>query len=389
MKISKLKTSTRIEQSYDYLSGIVKYGQYNDDPQKWAELLAASGTGMVCYRRFTRFVLGKGFADTRFYKLAVNEKGMTADRMLRRHVDDYCKWRGFAFHVNYQMGRKAEINYVPFENVRFAYDKVKGVVTGFYIHPDWGKRNTALKRFDANEAVFIDFYNPDPAVIHEQVEKSGGWDKYNGQLIYCSADGEMVYPAPLYDCVNNDLSTEDAVSSVKNRNAKNNFLPAGMLVVKEKQKDTEESKESNDFDEQFRQFQGDESACKIIKVAVEFDEEVPELVPFDVKNYDKEFDYSEKSVQANIGKVFMQPPVLRGELIAGKLGSSTEIQEATDFYNAITEPDRLFLEECYAMAFDGFQGLTSESDFTIIPLEYEVKNKETVQEEEDVNNITE
>jgi hypothetical protein len=260
------------------------------------------------------------------------------------------------------------------------FDPVKKVVTKFAIHPYWGQRNTAVVKFEEVRIQYLYPYNPDPKVISEQVTDAGGWENYNGQLMYCSMAGDFVYPAPIYDPVVSDMSTEDAIASVKNRNSRNNFLPAGMLVVKKGKDsgDTETTRDSDDFDENFKSFQGAENACKIIKVEAQFDEERPEFVPFDTKNYDKEFDYSEKSVQENIGKVFMQPAVLRGEMIAGKLGTSTEIKDATDFYNAITEPERIYIEESYAAAFDGFAGRTAEMDYTILPIEYKISDQNAI-----------
>jgi hypothetical protein len=200
--------------------------------------------------------------------------------------------------------------------------------------------------------------------------------------------GDLIYPCPVYDPVLSDISTEDAVASVKNRNSKNNFLPAGMLIVKKKKGvDTENNRENEEFNTNFKTFQGAEKACKIIRVDVEFDEEKPEFIPFDTKNYDKEFDYSEKSVQENIGAVFMQPKVLRCRETAGKLGGSTEIKDAYDLYNAITEFERIWIEECFAIAFDGFQGMTADNDYSILPLEYKSMNTSTPPKEPDTEII--
>ncbi len=385
MKASLLTTEQRTELAWNRLYNIVAYGKYNDQPQRWLEIIAASGTASVCVKRYQRFINGQGFADKNFYKLVVNQSGMTADKLLRSVTYDVSRMAGFAVHFNYQLSQKTEINYIPFENVRFYWDDTVKRITKFAIHPDWGKRNTSVKKFDEKDIQYIDFYNPDPKVIAEQVTKAGGWDKWNGQLLYCSMAGDLVYPAPIYDPVLSDISTEDAVASVKNRNSKNNFLPAGMLVVKGKSgATTENNREDEEFDENFKNFQGAEKACKIIKVTAKFDEEIPEFVAFDTKNYDKEFDYSEKSVQENIGSIFMQPKVLRCRETAGKLGSSTEIKDAYDLYNAITDFERIWIEENFAAAFDGFQGMSSDMDYSILPLEYKTSG---VTKEPDTNII--
>jgi hypothetical protein len=376
MKASILTTEQRTETAWNRLYNIVSYGKYNDQPQRWLEIIAASGTASVCVKRYQRFINGRGFADDRFYDLVVNESGMTADKLLRAVTYDVSRLAGFALQFNYDLYTKSEINYVPFENVRFYWDDKKKAITKFAIHPDWGKRNTSVTPFDSKDITLIDFYNPDPKVIAEQVKDAGGWDQWNGQLLYCSMAGDLVYPAPIYDPVLSDISSEDAIASVKNRNCKNNFLPAGMLIVPGKKGEaTENNQEDANFDESFKTFQGAEKACKIIKVKCGFEEEKPEFVPFEAKNFDKEFDYSEKSVQENIGSVFMQPRVLRCRETSGKLGSSAEIKDAHDLYNSITEFERIWIEENFSAAFDGFDGLTTADDFKILPLQYEVEKK--------------
>jgi hypothetical protein len=386
MKISVLTTEQRTDIAWNRLYNIVNYGKYNDQPQRWMEAISASGTASSCVKRYQRFINGRGFNDKRFYKMVINSSGMTADKLLRQIAWDVSRMYGFAVQINYQLSKKIEINFVPFENVRFFWDGTEKKITKFALHPDWGKRNTALKQFADTPITYVDFY--DPEKVSEQVAAAGGWDKYNGQLLYCSMAGDLIYPTPVYDPVISDISTEDAIASVKNRNSKNNFLPAGMLIVKGKQgEETEHNREDENFDENFKNFQGAEKACKIIKVKTRFEEEKPEFVPFDTKNYDKEFDYSEKSCQENIGRVFMQPPVLRGDLVAGKLGTASEIKDATDFYNSITEFERLWIEENMAIIFDGFMGLTSDSDFSILPIEYKVSTETTNDGSSDSNTI--
>lgn len=374
MRISKLTTEKRVDTAKWSSYKIIRYGTNNDAPQKWQEAASASGTASSCINRFATFIEGGGFTDTAFYKAIINPDGLRADRLLRLHSADLARFSGFAIHVNYNaLYQIVSASFVPFETVRFSCDE-KGNITGLALHPDWGKRNTAVKTWDEKDIVRVNFYNPDPKVISAEVKAAGSWDKYNGQIMYVSMAGDRVYPAPVYDPVISDVSTEDAIASVKNRNAKNNFLPAGMLVTKAgKTSDTEDSGESTDFADNLTQFQGAEKACKIIHVETEYEEEKPEFIPFDSKNYDKEFDYSEGSVQGNIGRAFMQPPVLRGELVAGRLGTATEIKDATDFYNMVTSRERRVIEEVYTEVFNRFiPPVNLSGDYSIIPITFAV-----------------
>ena len=61
---------------------------------------------------------------------------------------------------------------------------------------------------------------------------AGGIDRYNGQILWCSMAGRGIYPTPIYDAVISDMSTEEGLGNIKNRNARNNFLVSAMLVTK-------------------------------------------------------------------------------------------------------------------------------------------------------------
>lgn len=379
MKASALTTQKRTDESLWRNYQIITYGRYNDQPQRWMEIAAASGTCMSCIDIYQSFINGQGFTDKAFYKAIVNNQGMTADKLLRLVSWDIAKLYGFALHFNYnRLYQKVEVNFVPFENVRFRYDEKTSEIIGFALHPDWGRRNLSIKPWDERDIKYVDFYDPTPEGIEKQVRAErkkkvkGTWQNWNGQILYCSMIGELQYPSPIYDAVLSDVSTEDAIASIKNRNSKNNWLPAGAFIRKVKKAvDTENNEESEKFKTEFKTFQGAENACKIIDVEIDFEEERPEFVPFEAKNYDKEFDYSEKSVQTNIGKRFMQPPILRSEDVS--MGLSTDVMtNAYDFYNSKTKKERIFVEECFMKAFDNFHiPVNPTNDFTIIPLKYE------------------
>ena len=374
MKASILRTQgNRYESTNDSSLNIQTWGEKNDYPQRCIEISGASGTGKSCLKIYAKFIQGSGFVDEAFYKAVINTLNQTTDYILTQVAKDYANFGGFALHINYNANFKiVEVQHVPFEQIRFkALDSKTGEFNQLAVHPDWGLRYQSLRRFNKKDIKFYDFFNPDPIAIAEQVNKVEGWESYNGQILYYSEAGEKTYTTPIYDSVLTDMNTEDGVSNVKNRNAKNNFLPSGMVIRKLDK--FQDKKQEGEFEKTFMEFQTDENACKLLVIELDLEEEAPDFKPMDVKNYDKEFDYSEKSVQQNIGRVFNQPPILRAEDVGANFGADL-ITNAYNFYNSITSVERTNIERVFALLFSYWvdESINPSKDYSIKPLNYEV-----------------
>ena len=394
MKATALKKEPRFVLRNDKAFKVQNYGDGNDYPQQIMEIVNASGTGKSCVGVYAKFISGKGFEDIDLYKKVVNRYGQTNDYIYDQVSKDYAMFSGFALHVNYNTNFQiVELQHVPFEQVRFEmlhpetyqFNKVA-------LHPDWGRRFLYLRRWKKEDIKFIDFFNPDPIEIQTQVDLAGGWSNYKGQVLYFSNEGERVYPLPSFDSVLTDMNTEEGISNVSNRNARNNFLTAGAFINKvstnksssgnsysDSEEDGERRHENGEYDRDedngiekaLKAFQGDENAGKMLYIEIETDEEKPEFISFKGTNYDKEFDVTLKSSQANIGKAFNQPPILRAESVGSNFGADLMLN-AYNYYNSVTENERLNMERVFSTIFQHwFEPLGS--NFSIIPLSYEVE----------------
>ena len=364
MKVSLLKTEQRIEVPADVSKKIRCYGKGNDYPQKILDLKSSSGTLTKCLNIYFRFVLGRGIKTIN--NIVINEKGERFIDVLRLIVSDYVTFGGRAWHVNYNLnGEITSIYHVPLEFLRYEIDDERELTGRFVYYDDWNCRKRA--NVDTSRFVFINRFNPDNVL--NEVESVGGIEKYNGQVLYMSNDGVNTYPTPIYDAVISDIATEDGIATIKYRNVKNNYLPSGILATIGSAKADEEYNNGTIADA-IKEMQGDSAACKILHVEVDRIEEIPKFTPFEVQNFDKEFEYSEKSVQSNIGNIFMQPPVLRGELVAGKLGTANEIKDAYDFYNSITDADRQMIEDDVKLIFSHSVFNVNLDEIKIWPLNF-------------------
>lgn len=367
MKIEVLKREKRLDVLKASSYGVQTYGRFNDYPQSVVEILASSVTGTSCVKEYAAFIEGSGF-DGELADLRANAR-QTFNDLLAFASKDFATFGGFALLVNYNANyRISSVHPVPFENVRIALADDNGVVRGYALHPDWGRRNTALKAWSAADIVRVNAFNPAPDIVANEVAMAGGFENYKGQLLYYSNAGEFTYPLPIYDCALTDMNTEEGISNITNRNARNNFLPSGMLVdiCQVDQTDDEE----NATQKLLRQYQGDTNALKMIYAQVASEAEVPRFVEFKTQNFDKEYSESRAAAKDNIGRAFNQPPILRAEQTNAGF-STTEMVSAYNYYNSITGVERAVVERVMQKVVDLWW---NACDFVvkIVPLSYEV-----------------
>jgi|GEM_PF-184408 len=385
MRVSATKTAPRVERDvYITSKGIKGYGRDNDYPQKVLEIINSSGTGRLCMDIYVKFVEGAGFTDLTLSETVVNSTGERTNSLRRKFSKDLKSFNGFACLVKYNFqALPSEYFNIPFEQCRLEI-KSSGDYTGrVAVHPDWTGQ---MGRFFNNRDIkYFDKF--DPSKVMDQMIEAGGPENYPGQIMYFTADGDWEYPISPFDPIITDMLTEESCSTIKYRNAKNNFLPAGILVRKgikprtlpDGSKDPHDpyNREQEESLANIKKMQGDQNALKLWIIDIDSDEEMPELIPFDITNLDKEYDYTEKSVQQNIASMFLIPPVLRGIAATNSLGGgfgADVITNAYNFMNSITSNERLMIETAFKDLFQMYQ--VKFAEYTIKPLTY-ITNEQT------------
>ena len=370
MRVEVLKRDKRYEIDKSTQYGIQTYGTANDYPQNVIEIVNASVTGSGCVKRYGEFINGKGFLDEELGKMRANGRKETFNTLLSLVSGDYARFGGFALLVNYNANyRISSIYHVPFENVRLGLPNDQGICTNYAIHTDWGKRNTRLRRFSVEDIVRVDAFNPDADVVAEQVALSGGFECYKGQLYYYTNNGAWSYPLPCYDAALTDMNTEEGISNITNRNARNNFLPSGMLIDICYQDQTHDDETATE--QLLKQYQGDANALKLMYAQVASKEEIPQFVEFKTQNYDKEYTESRNATKDNIGRAFNQPPILRAELTSSGF-STTEMVSAYNYYNSVTINERNRVSSAFDLLLS-YWWIEGEYDATIDALSYDVE----------------
>ncbi len=356
MKVANLKSEKPFTVKAN--KNIQWYGEKNDFPQKVKQILESSITGRGCFDVLTKFVVGKGIEEPMLRNMIVDGDGNILNDVLKLLKTDYARWGGFAIHGNYNaIGQIVSLSHVPFENIRLdTPNKDTGEVMGVYVHQNWTGEFDVIKKFNQKDAIFYPFFNPDINVVLQEVESArlraltepenkgkdvNGWDYYNGQILYFSSAGDKIYPTPFYEPAVTDMSSEEGLSNVINRNVNNNFFPAGLIV--EKVNNDQSDEEQSQTESMFKEMQGSTKAAKLAYVAVE-DIESIKLLPFKGNNYDKEFSQTQEVVPNNIGRSFSQPPILRGVDIGAGFGSGL-MGEAYKYYNSYTSDQRTTVDD--------------------------------------------
>lgn len=345
--------------------GIISYGEFNDYPQAVRDVIQASYTGMSCLTNYQKFIFGKGFS-TEDYNIVVNSENQSMDDVLKLVSDDLAMFGGICLHLNFNLlGQIVEIRHIPFENARMCKEGEDLEHSGqIALYNDWGLRKSSKLKTD--EVEYYDRFDGDQELLLNKLDLFG--TDYPGQIFYWSNQGGE-YPIPIYDSVLTDMNTQEAISNITNRNAKNGFLPSCLFInIANGDEDTNQADANIEV---LRRLSGDTNASRIAYFEVDSKEEAPIIEKIDVNNYDKAYETSRNSVEENIGQAFNQPPILRAKDVNAGLGAQV-MRQSYDYYNSVTEGERIILESIFSnlikrMSFDDG---TVIGDLSITPLTY-------------------
>lgn len=358
MNIKSLKQpDKRVDVRYLGNFDIQAYGHNNLYPQQALAVVMASPNGRQCLDRYSKFIEGNGLEDKALANTIVNRHRQTMRDLHHLVSRDLALFGGFALHLNYNTeGRIVEIQHEPFENCRLEESDDDGYISRIAVHPDWsGGLTRGGRKLPVNNEYIerIDVFAPQNAV--DQIETVGGIAYYDGQIQWNSLSGWRRYPSTKYDSVLTDLSTDEGLSNVRNRNVRNNFLPAGMIITKRGSQIEGESWNDEGYTGELVQFQGDENALKLLEVQVDIAEEAPEFKPIEGLNTDKMYSVTTESVIDNIYSAFNQEVFL--SLRRGKVGFSGDlVRDAWNDYAAQVREEQNFISSAYEKIFAYWAG---------------------------------
>lgn len=355
----------RIVNRDDKTLGVQMYDLDNVYPQRVRNAVNSSGTTTACTNLFQKHLRGRGYRDATLEALVVNEKKQTLADVHRLMCYDRAMYCGYAMHISYNaMLQPIAIRHVPFEYVRIAVADDLGNVTELKLHPDWARESG---KFDKTLLRTFDVYTEDVETMYAQIEKAGGFDKWQGHVLYHSDKGHLVYPPAVCDSVFEDVLTDAGIKLWKFRGISTDFMANYFWVFNG---EFASEQERDDYVSAVNTFQGADASHKIVVVECPTPNAKPELIKIDRQDNDKVYELTEVTVRENIIRSYGQPLALHAIKVQGQLGLSKEWEEAKANYDERTADERNKLSFAFKPILDrwAYGNPSAQGDYLVIPL---------------------
>lgn len=353
----------RLAISRSNATGIYHYGGDNNYPRKIMQSADRSSALVTARNKQAQFVQGLGFPGATALdvkngtSVVINRKGQTTYDLLKFYAEQKTNINA-AIHVNYNvLGKAVEFNLIQYDFVRRKIktekDKfVKYIITNiWHLENDYTQYGYAAKMMEFNKWVkdkeenisFVALecfdYNPDPLIVREQIEISGGIENYPGQLFYMKRT-EDIYQKAIYDSVADDFQflAETKLGSLSN--IQNGYNASGIFKYFA---NITGKKEADDIVAKIRNVTGAKNFGRVVAVGVppSSDMRTPASMfePTEMLNIDKLYESQKNDARENIKSLYSQPNALIGKDTEGNFATQ-KMMETFDFYNSITEPLR-------------------------------------------------
>lgn len=354
-------------------------GENDDYPTQVEGLVNASATAKSCAGVVADFISGQGFlfektlreearqSGQRFDKSAlyINPKKETPNALLKKVARSLAYQRGVFLHINYNaLFQKTSVQVLPYKYCRLGASDSNEYRGKILYWNNWDGAS-----FEKKDVQVFDTYNPDPQIIQAQVEASGGWQNYKGQILFLNLDRNDTYPLAYADTCLLDCESE-MQSAIFSRNSfRKGFF--GQYIAFTSPFESKSQKEA--FSETLQAGVGVDSEQSIMLVETQFSEDALnktfQLEKIESNINDKLFSYTDQKVANNIRKAYSNVPTVLIDYVEGKMGNTSgeSLLQAQRFMQAQTQDERSEVEELFEEVFSNFHKPIS-SLFEIVPL---------------------
>jgi hypothetical protein len=307
-------------QGFNKNLGVFAYGTNNDYPERMELAIASSSTAKRCVDKLRKFILGKGVGDLNLKQIGSNNEKIY--ELIKGISIDIAQHNGFVIHVNYEGDSSGKIHpssvtHIPLIFARKGAKDDKDHIGKICLHSNWYE----AKKDDLK---VINSYNPIKKVILSQIEKSGGWDNYNGQVLYYSFDTNRIYPISPMEVVEDAGFSQKAIQRL-NRTSLEKGRFGTTLVITESMIDSDldleteegqiefrnQKKDRDNFREGLKKSRGVNSAETIMHIDVDTEQDdlnkAIKVVQLDSNINDKMFAESRKASKEDICEAFGVP----------------------------------------------------------------------------------
>ena len=330
------------------------WGADNAFPSLIEALIGMSVTSKTCSDRVAKAIFGATFGTTG--EVIVNSKGQSLNEVLRIGARWYSKQNNCFLQIGYDGNYDIKsIVPVPVTDCRVGKADDKGYSGKYIVYDNWDK--SKVNRINTKSFQLYDRYSPDKKVIEGQVEKAGGIEKYNGQILHIKKDDTYVYSLPDLSPVLSEALLESNSQVFRSAGAEEGFLNSKLLVVPP----FTDKEERADFKEKVDSLKGAKNAGSVFLLEMSMPTE-DVTKQFDISDLtgsynDKIFEYSDKQAEKNICKAFTVNIILIDPTDSGSLGDSGgKLEEAQNQLWESRDEDRKQFEEAFSGIMKKFQG---------------------------------
>ena len=340
----KLTTKPNKTISDNKTSGITNYGENNNYPETFENLILSSETASACVNSLASFIVGDGFVEEELDKVKVNDN-QTLGEVLIDIARSLATHNGFYIHANKNvLNEVTDIHVIPFCKCRLSIRDDWGYASKIAVKNTWLKSKTFAA---SNKATFYNKFTDDDELTLSEIEQAGGIENWKGQVLNVYANNMYAYPLNAFDPVGDLLAVEDQVNKYKLNEVSQGFSKKTIFYV-ERDEDKSKNIENKQKVEQFMGPEGDK--CLVVGTSYKEDGTL-DTSAFSTTQLEANIDPTlfneafEKSVTNSIRKCAYNIPTLLIDSEAGGLGSLSGeyLKSAVGYYNILTKPLRMLV----------------------------------------------
>lgn len=318
-------------------SGITNFGENNNYPEMFENLILSSETASACVDTLTSFIYGDGFKDQTLNNIKVNDN-QTLEELLIDIARSLAMYNGVYVHTNKNvLNQVTDVHVIPFCKCRLSIRDDWGYASKIAVKNTWLK----TKNFQQNNKVtFYNKFSDDDQITLSEIQQAGGIENWKGQVLNVFTNNMYAYPLNTFDPVADLLAVEDQVNKYKLNEISQGFSKKTIFYV-ERDEDKAKNLENKAKVEQFMGPEGDK--CLVVGASYKEDGTL-DTSSFSATQLEANVDPNlfneafEKSVTNSIRKCAYNIPTLLIDSEAGGLGSLSGeyMKSAVKFYNIST-----------------------------------------------------
>lgn len=314
MRTKLIDVDNRLSIKFNKTEGLFNWGEDNAYPSLVKSIIGSSTTARRCTELNAKYLYGKGFAFvdsiTDKSSIIVNSfKHININQLYRAVTREYAEQNNAFLIVNYNsLYEIISVDVIHCTDVRVGKQDSLKYSGKFVNYPNFDR--SISKAVNKDEFILIDRFNPSPEVIQAQVDSSGGWNKYRGQILHIKNDFGAIYSLSDIDSALLDADSEYQATYNKNRNLRKGFSGLKLIVTKPFADD----ERRDEFDRTVQDLRGSENSSGILLLEAEGATDVLSEQIF-IQNIESNTDdsataHTEESAARAIKKAFGVPSIL-------------------------------------------------------------------------------